>query len=286
MVAGELIGEAAGRERGVVGETPNLAARLQTLAAPGGIVIAETTRRLLGRTFELKALGPQSLKGFGAPVPAWAVVREADNVSRFEAFRSEAMTPFVGREQEIALLIARWREATAGEGQVVLLSGEAGIGKSRMLAELREAIGGEQHPALRYQCSPHHTNDAFYPIIDQIRNAAGIASGELAATQLDKLEAMIVQSGGDVGEIAPYLASLLSIPSEARYPLIDISPSELRDRTVATVIALFEGQTRAAPLLALLEDAHWLDPSSLDLFSRLIDKIAGSARTADRHLSS
>src|SRR6185295_5634380 len=191
VVVGELIGEGAGRERGVVGKTPNLAARLQNLAAPGGIVVAETTRRLLGRTFELKALGPQDLKGFGAPVPAWAVVREADNISRFEAFRSEAMTPFVGREQEIALLIARWREATAGEGQVVLVSGEAGIGKSRILAELREAIGGEQHQALRYQSSPHHANDAFYPVIDQLRHAAGVVGGEPTATQLDKLEAMI-----------------------------------------------------------------------------------------------
>ena len=196
--------------RAVVGETPNLAARLQALAEPGSIVIAEATRRLLGRTFELKALGPQVLKGFDAPVPAWVVVREADDVSRFEAFRRETMTPFVGREQEIALLVARWRDAAEGEGQVVLLSGEAGIGKSRILATLRERIG-EQQVTFRYQCSPHHANDAFYPIIGQIRHAAGFVDGEPPAMRLDRLEAMIGRSVLDVEAIAPYLASLLSI---------------------------------------------------------------------------
>jgi class 3 adenylate cyclase len=275
VVVGELISGGSARERGVVGKTPNLAARLQSLATPGGIVIAETTRRLLGRTFEVKALGPQHLKGFGAPIPAWAVVREADNVGRFEAFQSGAMTPFVGREQEIALLVARWREVTVGEGQVVLLSGEAGIGKSRILAELREAIGGEQYRALRYQCSAHHANEAFYPVIDQLRRAAGLVGGEPAATQLNKLEAMIERSGGDVGQTAPYLAALLTIPGATRYPALEISTGELRDQTIRALVALFEAETRAAPVLALLEDAHWLDPSSVDLFSRLIDRLQG-----------
>ena len=176
VVVGELMGEGEARERGVVGETPNLAARLQALAEPGSVVVAGSTRRLLGGAFELKALGPQALKGFAAPVPAWSVLRETENLSRFEASRSEAMTPFVGREQEVALLLDRWRDATEGEGQVVLLSGEAGIGKSRILATLRERIGGERHVALRYQCSPHHVNDAFYPIVGQIWHAAGFVS--------------------------------------------------------------------------------------------------------------
>ena len=178
VVVGELMGEGEARERGVVGETPNLAARLQALAEPGSVVVAEATRRLLGGTFELKALGPQTLKGFDAPVPAWAVLREAENVSRFEASRSEAMTPFVGREHEVALLLDRWRDASDGEGQVALLSGEAGIGKSRILAALRERIGDEPHITIRYQCSPHHVNDAFYPITSQIWHAAGFVSGE------------------------------------------------------------------------------------------------------------
>jgi class 3 adenylate cyclase len=208
VVVGELMGEGEARERGVVGETPNLAARLQSLAEPGGVVIAEATRRLLGGSFHLKALGPHSLKGFSIPVPVWAIVREAENLSRFEASRPAALTPFVGREQEVALLLDRWRDAIEGEGQVVLLSGEAGIGKSRILAALRERIGSGEHIVLRYQCSPHHVNDAFFPIIGQIRHAAGFLESDPPGTRLDKLEAMIARSGVDAREAEPYLASL------------------------------------------------------------------------------
>ncbi len=183
------------------------------------------------------------------------------------------MTPFVGREQEVALLTDRWRDATEGEGQVVLLSGEAGIGKSRILAMLRERIGREHHITLRYQCSPHHINDAFYPIIGQIWHAAGFVSGELATARLDKLEAMITLSGLDSGEIAPYLASLLSIPTAGRYPPVEMAPSEAKERTIAALIELFVGLTQSAPVLALLEDAHWLDPTSLEVFSRVVERL-------------
>jgi class 3 adenylate cyclase len=147
VVVGDLIGQGSAQEQAVVGDTPNLAARLQTLAEPGGILIAETTRRLIGGSFELRALGSRVLKGFAAPAQVWAVLREVENVSRFEASQSQAMTPFVGREQEVGLLIDRWRDATAGEGQVVLLSGEAGIGKSRILAALRERIDQSERRA-------------------------------------------------------------------------------------------------------------------------------------------
>ena len=183
------------------------------------------------------------------------------------------MTPFVGREQEVALLIERWRDATEGEGQVVLLSGEAGIGKSRIVATLRERIAGERHVTMRYQCSPHHINDAFYPISRQIWHAAGFVPGELATARLDKLEAMITRSGLDSGEIAPYLASLLSIPADGRYAPIEMAPSELKERTITALIALFVGLTQGASVLALLEDAHWIDPTSLDVFSRLVERV-------------
>src|SRR5712671_7179210 len=224
VVVGELIGEGEALERGVGGDTPNLASRLQALAEPDTVVVSESTRRLLGRTFELKALGPLELKGFKAPVPAWVIVGERDNVSRFEASRSEAMTPFVGREQEVALLVNRWRSAAQGKGQVALLSGEAGIGKSRILAALRERIGDERHLAFRYQCSPHHGNDAFHPVIGQIWRGAGFVSGEPAAARLDKLETMILSAGLDISEFVPYLASLLAIPTEGRYPALEMSP--------------------------------------------------------------
>src|SRR3984893_1590224 len=273
VVVGELIGEGEARERGVVGDTPNLAARLQTLAEPGTVVVSESTRRLLGRHFGLAPLGLLELKGFKSPVPAWQILRVSENVSRFEASRSEAMTPFVGREQEIALLISRGRRATRVEGQVVLLSGEAGIGKSRILAALRERIGDERHLALRYQCSPHHGNDAFHPVIGQIWRSAGFVSGEPAAARLDKLETMILSAGLDVGEFVPYLASLLAIPTEGRYPALEMSPSEVKERTIAVLIAMVVGIAKSVPVVMLLEDAHWIDPTSLDLTSRLVEKV-------------
>src|SRR6266481_5589580 len=178
VVVGELIGEGEAQERGVVGDTANLAARLRSLAEPGAILVSESTRRLLGTTFELKALGPQMLKGFNAPIAAWLIMGERKNVSRFEASRSEALTPFIGREREIALLVERWQRAMTGEGQIALLSGEAGIGKSRVLAMLREQIGKQHHWVLRYQCSPHHVNDAFYPVIGQLWRGSDFVAGE------------------------------------------------------------------------------------------------------------
>src|SRR5712672_28748 len=273
VVVGELIGEGEALERGVVGDTPNLASRLQALAQPDTVVVSESTRRLLGRTFELKALGPLELKGFKAPVPAWVIVGERENVSRFDASRSEAMTPFVGREQEVALLVNRWRRAAKGEGQVVLLSGEAGIGKSRILAALRERIGDERYLTFRYQCSPHHVNDAFYPVIGQIWHGAGFVSGEPAASRLDKLEMMISHTGLESGDIAPYLASLLAIPTDGRYPALEMAPSEQKERTIAAMIALVVGFAKTAPLLMLVEDAHWIDPTSLDLLGRIVDRV-------------
>jgi class 3 adenylate cyclase len=273
VVVGDLVGQGSAQEQAVVGETPNLAARLQALAEPGAVVIAESTRRLLGGAFELEPLGPRALKGFDAPVPAWAVLREAENVSRFEASRSQRLTPFVGREHEVALLLDRWRDSSEGEGQVALISGEAGIGKSRILAALRERIGDEPYVRVRYHCSPHFVNDAFYPISSQIWHAAGFVSGEPAAARLDKLEALIARSGLEPIDVAPFLATLLSVPFEGRYSALEMAPSEQKERTIAALIALLEGLTGEGPLLALLEDAHWIDPTSLDVFARLVDRL-------------
>jgi class 3 adenylate cyclase len=274
VVAGELIGEGAARERGVVGDTPNLAARLESLAEPGAIVVADATRRLLGRGFKLKPLGPLVVKGFDAAVEAWSLLGEAAHIDRFEASRTAALTGFVGREHEVAFLTDRWQGATEGEGHVVLLCGEAGIGKSRTIAELRKRIDEERSLVVRYQCSPHHINDAFYPIIGQIWHAAGLVSHEPAASRLDKLETLIGLSRLDNREeLAPYFASLLSVPTDGRYKPLEMSPAELRERTVAALISSFVGLARQRPVLALLEDAHWSDPSSLDVFSRLVERL-------------
>jgi class 3 adenylate cyclase len=273
VVVGELIGEGEARERGVVGDTANLAARLRSLAEPGTILISDSTRRLLGGKFELKELGPQTLKGFNQPVAAWQIVHERTNVSRFEAARSGALTPFVGREREMALLIDLWNRAIEGDGQVALLSGEAGIGKSRILAILRERIGAQSCRMLRYQCSPHHVNDAFFPVIGQIWHAADFVGGEAAGARLSKLEQMIEPTGLDRNEIVPYLASLLAIPTGERYSAQDLEPTGLKERTIAAMLATIASASQEKPLLIVAEDVHWLDPTSLDLTNRLIERM-------------
>ena len=181
-VVGDLIGEGAAQERGVVGETPNLAARLQALAAPDTLVIADATRRQIGGLFDLEDLGPQALAGFAEPQPAWRVLGESGEVSRFEALRS-GETPLVGREEEVELLVRRWQQAKSGEGRVVLISGEPGIGKSRLTAALSEHIGTEPHTRLRYFCSPHHQDSALYPVIAQLERAAGFARDDAVRGQ-------------------------------------------------------------------------------------------------------
>jgi class 3 adenylate cyclase len=273
VVVGELIGEGEARLRGLVGDTPNLAIRLQSRAEPDSIVVSEATRRLLGETFELNPLGPQTLAGFGSPVTAWGIAGERENVSRFEASRSEVLTPFVGRESEMSLLLERWHRAVKGEGQVVMLSGEAGIGKSRILAMLRERLRSENHVTLRYQCSPHHINDAFHPVIGQVWHSAGFVSGEPADVRLDKLERMLGIAGVPVAEIAPFHASLLGIPTGERYPPLDLPPAELKERMMAALLAPVTAVAKQMPLLMVLEDAHWIDPTSLDLTSRMADMV-------------
>ena len=186
VVVGDLIGEGAAQERGVVGETPNLAARLQALAAPGTLVIAESTRRQIGDLFEIEDLGLQALAGFAEPQRAWRVVGESGVVSRFEALRSEA-TPLVGRDEELDLLLRRWQQAKTGEGRVVLISGEPGIGKSRMTAALSQRIESDPHTRLRYFCSPHHQDSALYPFIAQLERAAGFARDDTVEEKLGKL---------------------------------------------------------------------------------------------------
>jgi class 3 adenylate cyclase len=185
VVVGDLIGSGAAQEQAIVGETPNLAARLQGVAEPNSVVIAEATRKLLGNLFELEDLGDQDLKGVSGPVRAWAALRPASVESRFEAMHASGLTELVGREEELEILLRRWSKAKTGEGQVVLLSGEAGIGKSRLMAALLERLAAERHARLRYFCSPRHTDSAFYPIISQMERAAGLAHDDTAQAKLD-----------------------------------------------------------------------------------------------------
>lgn len=273
VVVGDLVGQGSAQEQAVVGDTPNLAARLQTRAEPGAVLIADQTRRLLGDTFELASLDLNDVKGFDTPIHAWTVLREAETESRFEASRSNQMTPFIGREPEVALLVERWKDACAGEGKVALLSGEAGIGKSRILTSLRERVADERHLTIRYQCSPHHVNDAFYPIVSQIWRAAEFTTEEAPEARLTKLEGMARRSRLEPAEVVPFVASLCSVPFDGHYPPLEMSPPEQKERLISALLALFEGLTLEAPLLALLEDAHWIDPTSLEVFNRLVDRV-------------
>jgi class 3 adenylate cyclase/tetratricopeptide (TPR) repeat protein len=272
VVVGEGADDDAEANKLAVGETPNIAARLQALAGPDQIVIGPGTHRLIGGTFEYRDLGERDLKGILKPVQSWQVTGASQAEGRFEAQAAGGLTPFVGRETEIQLLLDRWQHAKDGEGQVVLLSGEPGIGKSRVTQVLRERLEGEPHVRLRYQCSPFYTNSAFYPIIGQLERAAGFARDDTAETKLDKLETLLAQGTEDVAKVAPLLASLLSLPVD-RYPPLNLSPQRQKDDTVAALAAQVTGLAEHQPLLMLVEDAHWCDPTTLETLTAVIGAI-------------
>jgi class 3 adenylate cyclase/predicted ATPase len=272
VVVGDLVGSGEAQERGVVGETPNLAARLQGIAAPNSVVIAEGSRRLLGNLFELEELGSKDLKGIAGPTCAWVALRARSVESRFEALRVTGLTALVGREEETELLLRRWARAKTGEGRVVLISGEAGIGKSRLTAELLENLAAESHTRLRYFCSPQHTDSAFYPIIDQMERAAGLTHGETPKARLDKLDAVLAQTSTSI-EDAALFAEMLSLPNDGRYPAQDLTPQQRRQRTLAALTGQLVRLANRQPTLMIFEDVHWIDPTSLEALGRTVDRI-------------
>ena len=272
VVVGDLIGSGASQEQAIVGETPNLAARLQAIAEPNSVVIAESTRKLVGNLFELENLGAKDLKGVVGSVQAWAALRPASVESRFEALHATSLTALVGRGEEFELLMRRWARAKSGEGQVVLLSGEAGIGKSRLTASLLESLSSEPHTRVRYFCSPQHTDSAFYPIIGQLERAAAFARDDTPVLKLDKLDALLALASAPKQDRA-LIAELLSIPNDGRYPTLDLPPQQRRQKTLDALNAQMEGLSRVTPLLMIFEDAHWADPTTLEVFGRCIDRI-------------
>ena len=271
VVVGDLIGAGAAQERSVVGEIPNLAARLQALGKPGTLVIAENTRRQIGGLFEIEDLGPQPLAGFAELQHVWRVVGESGILSRFEALRSEA-TPLVGRDEELELLLRRWQQAKAGERSVVLVSGEPGIGKSRLAQTLLERLSSEPHTRLRLFCSPHAQNSALYPTITQLQRAAAFRREDTAEQRLDKLEAVLSQATTDLGEALPLLGALLSLPVGERYTQRNLTPQKQKEKTLQALVAQVEGLAARQPVLMLFEDAHWSDPTSLELLDLVIDR--------------
>jgi AAA ATPase domain/Adenylate and Guanylate cyclase catalytic domain len=250
-VVGDLIGEGAAQERGVVGETPNLAARLQGLATPNTLVIGEATRRQIGGLFDLADLGPQALAGFADPQPAWRVIGESEMLSRFEALRS-GTTPLVGRGEELDLLVRRWEQAKTGEGRVALISGEPGIGKSRLTAALSEDIASEPHTRVRYFCSPHHQDSALYPFIAQLERAAGFARDDTVEAKLDKLRTLLAPGSRDDHDIT-LLSELLSLPSSAA--ALNLSPQRKREKLFEALLNQLEAEAGRRPVLMVFEDA-------------------------------
>jgi predicted ATPase/class 3 adenylate cyclase len=270
-----VVGGGAGalREHAVVGDTPSLAARLQALADPGTVVVAASTRRLLGDLFRLRDLGLNKVKGIAEPIAAWAVDGVSASESRFEAIHATGLTDLIGREDELDFLLKRQRLAWKGEGQVVLISGEAGIGKSRLAAALEGRIADEPHTALRYQCSPYHTNSVLYPFIAQLERAAGFKADDTSEQRLDKLEALLAIAAPRVRDTAPLFAALLSIPFGDRYPRLALNPAQQRRRTFAALLDQFEGLARQKPILLLFEDAHWADAASLELLDLTVKRV-------------
>jgi class 3 adenylate cyclase len=273
VVVGDLIGTGAAQEQTVVGETPNLAARLQALAQPGAVVIASSTRRLTGGLFEYRDLGTVALKGFAENVSAWQVLGVGSAEGRFEALRT-ATTPLVGRAEEIELLLRRWEQAKRGDGQVVLICGEPGIGKSRIAQTIVERISAEPHTRLRYFCSPHHQDSALYPSIAQLERAAGFRREDTAEQRLAKLEAMLAQGTNDLSEAVPLIADLLSIPIGDRYPLPNLTPQKRKEKTLHAQLAQVEGLAACQPVLMVFEDIHWSDPTTRESLDLLVDRVA------------
>jgi class 3 adenylate cyclase len=252
VVIGDLVGEAGA----VSGETPNLAARLQEVAEAGQVVIGAATRQLIAGAFELDGLGARALKGFAETIPVWRVVGERGVESRFEAAHGASLTPFVGREHEIGLLLDRWQQAKGGEGQVVLLSGEAGIGKSRITQTLRERIAEEPHIRLRHQCAPYYASTALHPFIRQLELAAGFAPDDSAGTRLDKIETLLTGPAETRVEVAPLFAALLSVPAGDRYPPLELAPQRLKEKTLEALCDQVVALAARRPVLIIFEDVH------------------------------
>ncbi len=256
-----VVGQGDGENKLAVGETPNLAARLQGLADTDQIMIAPSTRRLIGNVFELADGGEHALKGILDPVRAWRVQGVRDTEGRFEATRGGgALTPLVGRDEEVGLLLARWRQAAEGEGQVALLCGEPGIGKSRLMRSLRDSLENQAHVTLRYQCSPHHVNSALYPVIDHIERAAGFGRADHAKDKQHKLQRLLSSVSGSSVQVTPLFESLLNLP--VSNPIPSLSPQKQKELTFNALTEYVHRRAITQPALMLFEDAHWIDPTS------------------------
>ena len=275
VVVGDLVREGVTQENAAIGETTNLAARLQTLAEPDALLICPDTHRVIGKLFEYRDLGRHDLKGFARPVHVRQVSSASKVENRFEARQADVAFPLLGRDEELELLLRRWEQAKRSEGRVVLLTGEAGIGKSRLTRALQERLREDPHTLLTYHCSPYHQDSALYPVIGQFTRATGIGREDTAAVKLEKLEALLSQSSGNLTDDVPLLAALLSIPLGEPYELRKATPQRLKELTLRALISQLARLATRQPVLMVFEDLHWVDPTSLELLSLAIDQIRG-----------
>src|SRR5215831_14279545 len=272
VVVSELLIDETPVEQAAVGETPNLAARLQGAAEPGTVLICATTRRLIGGLFDYRDVGALALKGWAEPVPAWQVLGPSGVESRFEAMHKTKLPPLLGRQEEIELLLRRWRYATQEEGRVVVLTGEPGIGKSHIALALEERLESQPHLTLRYFCSAHHTNSALFPFIGQLERAAGFERSDSVTQKLSKLDTLVAQSTADP-EHAAVLANLLALPIGDSYQLQELSPQRRKEKTLAALLAQLDGLAARQPVLMIFEDIHWIDPTSLELLTTIVEHV-------------
>jgi predicted ATPase/class 3 adenylate cyclase len=273
VVVGDIVGEGAAEEAAVVGETPNLAARLQAVAGPDQVVVASATHRLLESSFEYEDLGTHELKGIDQPVQVWRALRERDIHSRYEARRGGSGTPLVGRQEELGLLLRSWETSKQGHGQAILIQGEAGIGKSRLIEALREHVAGDGYVWVAHRCSPYHANSTLYPIIEHLKRALGWATESSAEKKLDKLESALTGQSLPLPEVIPLYAELLSLPlPEGRYAPSDLSPRQKREATLDAVAAWLLEMAEQTPVLNVWEDLHWADPTTLELLELYLEQ--------------
>ncbi len=276
VVVGDLIGEGGAEEAAVTGETPNLAARLQEIARSGEVVIGAATHSLTGGLFACAALGELDLKGFSRAVRAWTVSGARQAGSRFQSLHGTGLTRLVSREEEVEILLRRWQRTTHGEGQVVLISGEPGIGKSRLALAIEEQVGAEHHECLRFQCSPYLTSSALHPVIEHLKRAAQIEPGDPPATRLDKLDTLLNAPSTNREEAGPLFAELLSVPIDGRYPPLNITPQRKKELTLEVLMDRLLQLAQEQSVLFSFEDAHWIDPTSQELLDLVTERIEGS----------
>ncbi|MBI3628797.1 MAG: AAA family ATPase, partial [Candidatus Rokubacteria bacterium] len=261
VVVGE-VGAGRKHEQLALGETPNVAARLQGLAEPGTVVISGATRRLVQGAFVLRDLGRQALKGVVAPMAVFHVLGESEVQSSLDVPAAAGLTPLVGREQEAGLLLDRWEQVTEGQGQVVLLSGEPGIGKSRLVQVVKDRVAGSPHRRLECRCSPYYTHSPLYPVIDLLPRVLEWGRDETPEGKLAALGHRLADYSVPLADVVPLLASLLSLPPSARYPLPPMSPERQKRKTLEAILAVLLAMAAAEPVLFIVEDLHWIDPTT------------------------